>query len=122
MEHWWLIALSISASVAGQTTLKLGVSQPAASTAASGLAALLSTILQSPFVLLGLTLYGLGALAWIAVLSRMDLSYAYPFLSLNFVLITLVSRLALGETIPTLRWVGIGIICCGILLMARSNT
>jgi drug/metabolite transporter (DMT)-like permease len=78
-------------------------------------------ILQSPLVLVGLVLYGIGSLAWIAVLARMDLSYAYPFLALNFILITLVSRLALGETIPTTRWIGIVVICLGIVLIARAG-
>ena len=63
----------------------------------------------------------MGALAWISVLSRLDLSLAYPFLALNFVLITLISRVFLGETVPTLRWLGILVIVGGILLVARSN-
>ena len=82
---------------------------------------MLRTIVTQPLVLLGLMLYGCGALAWIAVLRRMDLSYAYPFLALNFVLITLVSRFFLGETVPLMRWAGIGIICVGILVVARSG-
>jgi multidrug transporter EmrE-like cation transporter len=53
-------------------------------------------------------------------LTRLDLSLAYPFLALNFVLIAIVSRLFLGETIPGLRWAGIAVICSGILLIARS--
>lgn len=121
MQYWWLILLSVSAGVAGQTVIKLGVSQPGASDAASsGLVALVTMILKNPLVLLGLLLYGVGALAWIVVLSKLDLSYAYPFLALNFVLVALVSWLALGEPIPALRWMGIGVISLGILLVARS--
>jgi drug/metabolite transporter (DMT)-like permease len=118
LEYWWLIALSIVAGVAGQATIKLGVGQPQA--AADGLVGLVTMILHSPLVLLGLFLYGIGALAWIAVLSRMDLSYAYPFLALNFVLVTLVAQVGLGEVVPTLRWFGVGIICAGVLVVARS--
>ncbi len=121
MHEWWLIALSLSASLAGQTVIKLGVSQPKAAQAATGVPSLIAMIIQSPLVLLGLACYGIGALAWIAVLSRLDLSYAYPFLALNFVLITLVASLFLGESIPTLRWLGITVICVGILLIARST-
>jgi drug/metabolite transporter (DMT)-like permease len=77
-------------------------------------------ILRSPLVLLGLALYGIGALTWIAVLSRLHLSYAYPFLALNFVLIALVSSVVLGEPISTARWIGIGCICLGILFVAQS--
>jgi len=120
MTYWWLIALSISTGVAGQTAIKLGVSQPSTERTASGLFALVNLILTSPWVLLGLTLYGIGAVAWIAVLARLDLSLAYPLLALNFVLITLSSRLILGETVPTMRWIGMFVICVGIIIVARS--
>jgi drug/metabolite transporter (DMT)-like permease len=120
-QTWWLILLSVVSGVAGQTALKTGVEQPAASAMDRGLGGLLTTMFTSPWVLLGLGLYGLGALAWIMVLRRMDLSHAYPFLALNFILIALVSRFVLGEEVPLLRWVGIAVIAGGILLVARSG-
>ncbi len=112
--------VSVVSGVAGQTFLKIG-SERAGSSADGGIVALIGSILTSPLMLLGLFFYGCGALAWIAVLRRMDLSYAYPFLALNFVLIALVSYFFLGETIPALRWLGIGIICAGILVVARAG-
>ena len=121
MQYSWLIALSITSGVAGQTMIKLGVTRPGAVSSTDNLVGLVLMIFQSPFILGGLVLYGVGALAWIAVLARMDLSYAYPFLALNFILITVVSRLALGETIPTSRWIGIAVICLGIILIARAG-
>ena len=121
MEHWWLILLSVTTAVAGQTAIKIGVSQPGASEAAGSIGSLVGMILTSPMVLLGLMLYALGALAWIAVLARVDLSLAYPFLALNFVLVALVSKFVLGETIPPLRWAGIAVICVGILVVAKSS-
>jgi multidrug transporter EmrE-like cation transporter len=120
-QTWWLILISVSAGVAGQTAMKLGVEQPGSSGIVQGLVGLIRTIVTTPLVLLGLALYGVGALAWIVVLRRMDLSHAYPFLALNFVLIALISRLVLGESLPVLRWMGIGVICAGILLVARSG-
>jgi drug/metabolite transporter (DMT)-like permease len=121
-QYWWLILLSVVSGVAGQTAIKLGVNQPGAAEAADGFLSLIGMIIRSPFVLLGLVLYAAGALAWIAVLSRLDLSLAYPFLALNFVLVTLSSRFLLGETVPGIRWLGILVICGGIFLVARSNT
>jgi drug/metabolite transporter (DMT)-like permease len=121
MSSLWLIALSIGSGVIGQTVIKIGVNAPGASEATSSPLTLIGMILRSPWVLVGLVLYGAGALAWIAVLGRLDLSYAYPFLALNFVFITLISRLVLGETIPWQRWLGILVICIGILLVARSG-
>lgn len=122
-QAWWLILLSVSSGVAGQTCLKLGLTKAAAdgNGGGEGLVALLLLIVTTPLVLVGLFLYALGAVAWIAVLRRMDLSYAYPFLALNFILIALVSQWFLGETIPPLRWAGIGAICVGILAIAFSG-
>ncbi|MEZ4731852.1 MAG: hypothetical protein R3E79_32425 [Caldilineaceae bacterium] len=48
------------------------------------------------------------------------MSYAYPLLALNFVLITVSSRLILGESVPIARWIGLAVICVGILIVARS--
>jgi drug/metabolite transporter (DMT)-like permease len=120
-QTWWLILLSVASGVAGQTAIKIGVEQPGSSAMDKGLGGLITTIATTPMVLLGLFLYACGALSWIMVLRKMDLSYAYPFLALNFVLIALVSRFFLGETVPLMRWVGILIICGGILVVARTG-
>lgn len=121
LQHtWWLILLSVTSSVAGQTVIKLGTNVSGQRDAASPIELIL-TILQSPLILLGLICYAVGALAWIAVLQRMDLGYAYPFLALNFILITLVSGLLLGEPVPLMRWAGILLIAAGILVVARTG-
>jgi drug/metabolite transporter (DMT)-like permease len=120
MDKWGLIALSVSSSVIAQTIIKIGVTQPG-KTEPVGLLELVLIILRSPLIMGGLFLYGVGALSWIAVLRRLDLSFAYPFLALNFVLITLTSYFALGETVPFSRWIGILVICVGILVVARSG-
>lgn len=122
LKAFILIGLSIAAGVAGQTMLKLGVNHAGAGTNAGGVAGLVGMIATEPMVLIGLACYVLAALAWIAALTRLDLSVAYPFLALNFVLVALSSWLILGETVPPLRWLGILVICAGILLVARSAT
>lgn len=121
-QSWWLILTSVASGVAGQTLLKTGLTRAGGDSSSDTLLSLLLLILRSPMVLAGLALYGLGAVAWIAVLRRMDLGYAYPFLALNFVLIALVSYWVLGEPMPTIRWLGIGAICIGILLIANGGT
>ncbi len=119
-QTWWMILISVASGVAGQAFLKIGTER-AGSGADGGIVPLIGSIVTSPLTLLGLFFYGCGALAWIAVLRRMDLSYAYPFLALNFVLIALVSYLFLGEVIPAMRWLGVGIICIGIIVVARAG-
>ena len=113
--------ISSASGVAGQTLLKIGLERAGGDGASDTLFSLLGLILRTPMVLAGLALYAVGAVAWIAVLRRMDLSYAYPFLALNFVLIALVSQFVLGETVPMIRWLGIGAICLGIVLIANSG-
>ena len=120
VQAWWLILISAGAGVCGQLALKVG-SGRMGQQADAGILGLVMSILTTPLALLGIALYGVGALAWIAVLRRMDLGYAYPFLALNFVLVALVSWLVLGEPMPALRWLGIGFICVGIVVVAQAG-
>jgi len=113
---WALIGASVLAAVLGQLSLKYGLSQGSQPVLNQGW-----HVLFNPFVVLGLALYGGGAMAWLGVLSRVDLSLAYPFLALNFVLVSLVAHFALGEAVPVGRWLGIAVIVGGILLVARSG-
>ncbi len=120
-QSCWLILLSVVSGVAGQTCLKIGLTKAGGDASSDTLFSLIGLILRTPLVMGGLFLYALGAISWIAVLRRMDLSYAYPFLALNFVLIALVGQFVLGEAVPWIRWVGIAAICVGILLIANSG-
>jgi len=61
-----------------------------------------------------------GTLFWLAVLYRMEVSKAFPFLSLGTVLVLLASRYYLRETISPTRWTGVVIIIIGIALLSRS--
>lgn len=116
-----LIIISLGSSLAGQLALKMGATQGgSADMAASGFVTTLSMAARQPLVWLGLGLYGLGALSWIVVLSRLDLSLVYPLGAINYALIVVLSRLVLGETIPPWRWLAVGLICAGIILLARS--
>jgi len=117
-----LVLASVVCGVIGQVSLKSGMTQVGRIGGAQATYVLDTAwrVLTTPLVLFGLACYALGAVAWLVVLSRLDLSHAYPFLALNFVLITLASRLILGETVPPLRWLGVLVICCGVILVARS--
>jgi drug/metabolite transporter (DMT)-like permease len=56
----------------------------------------------------------------LVVLSRVDLSFAYPFLSLAYVVATLYAYFAFHEDVSAYRIGGIGLICLGTILIARS--
>lgn len=108
-----LILIAVMFGVSGQICLKLGV---------NGLDKqhFVFAAATSPYVIGGLMLYGLGAMVWIVVLSRVDLSFAYPMLGLTYIGVLLASALILGETVGPLRWLGTLIILTGVFLVARS--
>lgn len=73
-------------------------------------------VFVSPTLLLGLGIYGLATIAWIMQLRHIDLSRAYPFMALSFVLVPLASVLFLKEAVDGRYWVGVGFIVSGIVL------
>lgn len=71
-------------------------------------------------VLAGLTLYVVSVAVWIVGLSRVDVSIAYPMLSLGYVVNALAAYWLFGEMIGPLRMAGILLILAGVFLIARS--
>ncbi len=61
-----------------------------------------------------------GTVLWLGVLYRMDVSRAFPFLSLGTVGVVAASRLWLGEDVSLRRWAGVALIAVGIALVAST--
>jgi drug/metabolite transporter (DMT)-like permease len=72
------------------------------------------------YVFLGLAIYVLSVVFWLAALSQVDLSYAYPFASLSYIVMLTASWFLFHENITLLRVAGTLVICIGVLLIARS--
>jgi drug/metabolite transporter (DMT)-like permease len=68
----------------------------------------------------GFLFYGLSSLIWLWVLSRVQLSYAYPILALAFPIVVVFSVILFGESVSLVRWIGISTIVVGVFLLARS--
>lgn len=111
-----LILLSVGLSAIAQIAMKAGVSGASAPSASSVLGSYMS-MLTAPKVLLGLACYGLGALIWLRVLSMMDVSQAYPFVAVGFVLTMALGFMLLGETPHLTRLLGAGFILVGVWLV-----
>jgi len=115
------ILTSICAGVCGQLVLKYGMTQLGAQTISSGnLLSLVTRLAFSPWVLLGLTIYAAGTFFWLMVLSRVDLSFAYPMTSMSYVLIIGSSWMFLGESISLLRIAGVLTVVTGVILISQS--
>jgi len=117
-----LILFAVGVAVVGQIALKSGMQQVGRidGEAVAQPLLLVARVLTNPLVLVGLGLYVLGAVAWLTVLSRVPLSFAYPMLALSYALTPLLAWLVLREPIPSIRWVGIAVIVLGVSIVARS--
>lgn len=118
-----LILVAVLLGVVGQLLLKMGITQVGTLAFGSGLAGLIQLGLRvfgNLKVLGGFAVYGLSSLFWIVVLSKVDLSLAYPMLALNYVLVPLTAWLFLGEQVPTLRWLGAGVVIIGVVIISRT--
>jgi len=121
MKQFMLIIITVGLNVSGQVLMKQGMESVGA--IQGTLAAIVDGLSQaffSPYVLGGVAAYGLSSVFWLILLSRVELSYAYPALSLGYVIITLVSAFLLGEQVTVTRWVAVLVICLGVVLLSRS--
>ncbi len=116
-----LILATVMASACAQLALKLGMSSPAVAAALpSGGKGLLLAIASSPLVWTGLTIYGLSVSVWLWILSKVDLSLAYPFVGVSFIVVMLFGAFILQESVTPMRMVGTVLIALGAVLVAHS--
>ncbi|MCM8778968.1 MAG: EamA family transporter [Candidatus Omnitrophica bacterium] len=114
MGSFYLILVSVGLGVLGQIFLKQGMLG-----FGGNFFKLFPHIIQSPFVLLGFLFYFLSSLIWLIVLSRVELSYAYPMISLGYVFIVFLSWIIFKENVSFLRWLGVILISLGVILIGK---
>ncbi|OTA20709.1 4-amino-4-deoxy-L-arabinose-phospho-UDP flippase [Xenorhabdus beddingii] len=66
-------------------------------------------------------LLGIGMIFWLRLLQFLPLSIAYPMLSINFVVVTLIGQCLYQEKVGLKHWIGVFAIMLGILLMSLSS-
>lgn len=77
-------------------------------------------VVTNPYIAMGITCYVLSVATWLLVLSRMQVSIAYPLLSIGYIANAVVAYYLFGEPITSLRVLGILIIIIGVTLVTRS--
>ncbi|MEO8007901.1 MAG: SMR family transporter [Betaproteobacteria bacterium] len=75
---------------------------------------------SNPFIVSGLGCYAVSVVVWIMALSRVEVSLAYPMLSIGYVVNAVAAWYLFGEALGAQRMVGIGTIIVGVFLVARS--
>jgi len=116
-----LILLGVLLNTAGQLLLKAGVSQighfefSMANVVPIGL----KVMVNLP-IIAGLCAYVLSVVVWLLVLSRVQVSYAFPLLSIGYVINAVAAYYLFGETISLLRMSGIFVIIAGVWMVSQS--
>jgi multidrug transporter EmrE-like cation transporter len=116
-----LILVCVFLGVAGELLFKTGAInlKNVDLTASPGTFSSILAILRNPVIIMGFVCYGIASVLWIIVLSRLDLSFAYPIYALMFALIPLAAFIVFREQIPVGRWVGILLIVMGVITILR---
>lgn len=116
-----LILVDVLLNVAGQLSLKFGMSKMGNfALGATELAGVFLRAALNPYVIAGLFCYGTGFLVWLVVLAKAEVSYAYPMISLGYVLTAILAWHLFGENLTLTRMAGIIITCLGVFIIARS--
>ncbi|RMF91559.1 MAG: transporter [Methanobacteriota archaeon] len=122
MSPYALIFISVVLGAVGQIFLKTGMGELGA---VNGVAEMLQPselirLFSNKFILLGFFNYGVASLLWLAVLSKVDVSKAYPFLSFGYVITALLATYYLKETVTPYRWLGIFLMIIGGYFLFKS--
>ncbi len=118
---YFYIALTIFFTVYGQLILKWQVSQ--VGQLPEGAVAKLVFLLQlflNPWVLSAFFSAFLASLAWMAAMTKLDLSHAYPFMSLNFVVVLVLSALLFQEPVNIPKLIGLTLIIVGLVISSQG--
>lgn len=121
VTNWLLILGAVLLGTLAQLLLKAG-------TNAVGLFAFSSAnllpvgwqLISQPLILGGILAYGLSLIVWILALSRIEVSIAYPMVSIGYALTAIAAWQLLGESLSAMRIAGIGVILVGVWIVARS--
>lgn len=120
MSNILLIITSVVMGAVGQVILKVGANKLTDFTLEfSSLFNSLLSIIKVPEILIGLVLFGTSFLLWIKVLTANELSYAYPMVSLGYIIVVLSSFFLFNETFTINKVLGIMMIILGVFFINR---
>ena len=119
MAAFALVITAILFSVTGELFLKSGMNE-VGTFSLSNFLPTMARILSTWRIWVGFAFFGVGAVFWLAAISRVNLSWAYPMLSLGYLLVLLFSAIVLKEHVSAVRWFGAVVIVAGIILVFRS--
>jgi multidrug transporter EmrE-like cation transporter len=116
-----LILFTVCTNAAAQIMLKKGMTALGGlSLSADRLFATVFQVIFQPYVFAGLCTFVVSMASHLVVLSKVQLSFAYPFLSLAYVIVAAYAYFVFGEDVGAMRIAGIAAICLGTVLISLS--
>ena len=117
-----LIVFGVMLNAAAQLALKQGMSKIGYfDFRLESSVRVLLAVIASPYILVGLACYAVSVVVWLLVLSRVEVSYAYPLLSIGYIVTAFAGWHFFNESIGVIRWAGIIVICLGVWLITRTG-
>ena len=121
MPGFGFILISVGFNVVGQLAWRHAMSRFGAVTLSfSRLLPTIKGMFAQPFVVLGVLCYAISLVFWLGALSRVELSKAYPMLSIGYIAVFVLSGVFLGESMNPLRFLGTLLVVGGLFLVMRS--
>ena len=122
MKYIVFILFTVMTNAAAQLMLKYGMMSmgPLSFSGVNPVLKILQ-IIFSPWIFFGLSVFVISMASHLYVLSKVDLSFAYPFLSLAYVAVAIFAYFVFREDLNAWRIAGIGFICVGTILIAQSD-
>ena len=121
LANYGYIAMTIALTVFGQIAIKMQVAQAGVLPQAGGdKLAFLIRLLLNPWIVAAFAAAFLASVAWMGAMTKFQLSHAYPFMSLNFVIVLALSAWLFNEPMSITRMAGVALICIGTIVAAQG--
>lgn len=122
MNALWLLIPAILLSTTGELFFKVGMTRVGSfDFSPRAIRAVLPRIVGNPLIWVGFIGFGSGAVFWLAVLSRVPLSLAYPILALSYFVVVVEARVFLREHVTWKRLLGVAVIVVGVIVVGLSE-
>lgn len=119
MDGKYIVLISIILNVIGQYSMKFGMNRFGPIEFNNHIFINLIKIFTHFNIIIGLLFYGISAIFWLIALSKIELSTAYPMLSIGYILIFMISYFFLNENIGIYKILGIILIICGLFFISK---
>jgi multidrug transporter EmrE-like cation transporter len=119
MMNFLLILSSVTLNALAQLLVKKGMTVIGKiDVSISSIGSLIPQLIVNGYIIGGLGSYVVSIFIWFVVLSRVQVSYAYPYLSIGYIITAVAAYLFLGESLSLYKIAGILIICVGIIILS----